>query len=432
MSDELIYFDANVLLGLYQYPISVTEAILNVLEEHYDDMVIVPWRASFEYLKNREGAIKKAGNLNILTIAKKELNEAYKNVSERIESMLKLKNIDAFNTSFKDETKRIKKDFELSKDKIFTELSNSIEEYDVDYKTNDPVFPFVESHKTTTTPSINEQIEFASKFLVRCSLSIPPGLSDINKEIDQADPFRKCGDYFIWQEILTNRPKIKKVIFVTAENKKDFWEEKNSDEFSKILIDEFNENNCGVAFEPLHFGTFLEKYIIPYLTDDIDTIGFLEKNKKLLDRIFIDKDFVDMCFDGIYKMGDSLLDDYVGDSFVCGNITDFYDVCIDDIEVTTDKNDIYLDYEPLNSLITAYFSIRITGNCNIREFLYHDEGEDVDEYHPYATFDIKADVEAVYRFDGKIILFENFDKFVQTAHSIDANDRPDDDLEEIF
>lgn len=432
MTEELIYFDANVLLGLYQYPNSVTEAILKVLKEHYDDMVIVPWRASFEYLKNHDGVIKKAGNVNVLTIAKRELNEAYKNIGERIESMLKLKNIEAFNTSFKDEIKKIKKDFESSRNKIFAELSDSIEEYDVDYETSDPVFPFVESHKTLTIPSFNEQIELASRFWTRYSFSIPPGLSDTNKEIDPADPFRKCGDYFIWQEILTNRPKIKKVIFVTAENKKDFWEEKRSNEFSRMLIDEFNENNRGVVFEPLHFGMFLEKYIIPHLTDDIDTIGFLEKNKKLLDRIFVDKDFVDMCFDGIYEMGDSLLDDYVGDSLMCGNITDFYDVCIDDIEVTTDKNDIYLVYEPLKNSITAYFSLRITGNCNIREFLYHDEGEDVDEYHPYATFDIKAEVEAVYRFDGKIILFENFENFVQMAHSIDANDRPDDDLEEIF
>ncbi len=189
MVKRLIYFDTNVLLGLYQYPNSVTEAILRVLTNYYANEVIIPWRASFEYSKNREGIIKKADSINILTIARRELDEAYKGIGEKIDSMLKLKNVDAFNTSFKDETEKIKKSIELSKSKIFAELNDSIDEYDVNYETNDPVLSFVETHKNSNIPSFNEQIELASKFWTRHSLSIPPGLTDSKKEKDPLDPF---------------------------------------------------------------------------------------------------------------------------------------------------------------------------------------------------------------------------------------------------
>lgn len=428
MSKQIIYFDTNVLLGLYQYPNSVTAAIIEVLANHYDEEVVIPWRTTFEYFKCREGIIKKANKVNVLTIAKKELDEAFGDILEKIDSMLKLKNIDAFNTSFKKETENVKDCLLKAKSKTYKELDESIDEYDINYESSDPVLTFVNKHKSLLNPTLNEQMDLATRYWARKSLSFPPGLSDSKKDLDPTDPFRPCGDYFIWQEVLTNNTKACKVIFVTAENKKDYWEEKGGNAFSRLLLNEFIDINPKTVFEPLHFSLFLEKYIVPFLTDDLDTIGFLEKNKTIMDSIFIDKDFIDLCFDGVYEMENSILDDYIGESLVCGNITDFYDINIEDIEIISDKDDIYLFYEPEHGTIVAQFSLRITGSSNVRELLYHDEGEDIDEYHPNASFDIEARVEAIYKFDGKIVLFDSFENFTHTSHSIEANDVPDDDI----
>lgn len=201
-----IVFDTNVLLDLYRLSNPSREDWLKTLAS-IKDRVFMPYRIGYEFIKNRQSVIRteKIENENILKFIDVEF--------AKLETLFKS------NSRIKDHVPLMMK----SKNDFLSAVQKEIEAYP-DFLDDDKIFEslaVVFSKKTGEDFSAQNIAEIEKLGEERFRKLIPPGFKDNNKK----DPNDKFGDLILWKQILNfSKTKNKDIIFVTRDEKEDWWE----------------------------------------------------------------------------------------------------------------------------------------------------------------------------------------------------------------
>ena len=117
-------------------------------------------------------------------------------------------------------------------------------------------------------PTVTEFLDLIVKGHIRMIHKFPPGYKDFfekyKKDLDKSDNpeevSRYLGDYFIWDTILNNINGKRDIIFITDDEKEDWWDPKGikAGDFKprKELIEEFNSRITDPTSQKLHMITF--------------------------------------------------------------------------------------------------------------------------------------------------------------------------------
>lgn len=235
-------------------------------------------------------------------------------------------------------------DLELEFSSLTASMANEVEKMKSLYKEkydlkHDVITDFVNNHKSNQHLTIDEKLNLVSKALLRQKVGIKPGLTDVDKSKDENDPFKSFGDYFIWNEVLHNFSDADSVIFISEENKNDYWENKEKITFDHILIEEFYEINTNKRLEGYHLIDFILKNKLNVSADTlffINKVQLIETNNKeieLKNDIIIFKYNVEL--NGILEGSELQMHD-----------EDLGDICE---AITADFN--------VNANVTSYFKI---------------------------------------------------------------------------
>ncbi|EEI89713.1 hypothetical protein HMPREF0765_4618 [Sphingobacterium spiritivorum ATCC 33300] len=209
----ILTVDTNVLLDLYRYHLNTRQALLSSLKK-FKGRAWLSHQVADEFFKNRNSVIlSAAGAFNeaerLLLEVKKSVEEPLKKLknSRIIPDELEENLETAINASISGAEESLKK--------IRSEYPN--------YKENDPILKSICNlfESSVGLPFekeiLNEVLKEAKR---RKENKIPPGFKDSNKDGDR--PF---GDYIIWRQIIEHVKESKQpLIFVTSEQKEDWWE----------------------------------------------------------------------------------------------------------------------------------------------------------------------------------------------------------------
>lgn len=276
----LFVFDTNVLLNLYRYQSATRDQLLKVLD-HLSRQVWVPHHVALEFYRNRLIVIADqskrfsdvrkvvtsyTGNL-ITDLEKLQLHQRHSliNPDHLVAGVGKL------TESFLKELERL----EESQQKLTgpDPLLQKIEEI-FDGKVGSPP-----QDQTT----VNEIYKEADRMF---ALQIPPGYLDAVKEKDEIDSYasggivykRKFGDVLVWKQILKHlkESKIKSMVFVTDDNKEDWWQKVNSNGPKTIgprpeLVDEARREGgieTFLMYNPESFLKFSKEFLQAQISDE--------------------------------------------------------------------------------------------------------------------------------------------------------------------
>ena len=200
----IIAVDANVLLNLYTYSHSTSEAILTLLSE-FSERMWLPHQVALEYHQNRCGIILKESN-------------HYADIAKMLEDVgIALRT----NKRHPYLTPEVAKKFETIEAEIKADLQIGAEKHrklisaDVICDRLTDLFAGRVGEATKT-----EELEKIYKEgAIRYANKIPPGYSDVKKP----EPNR-YGDLILWYQLIEHAKLCKKpIIFVTDDAKEDWW-----------------------------------------------------------------------------------------------------------------------------------------------------------------------------------------------------------------
>ncbi len=241
--DAIFIFDANILLNLYKYSTETRNEFLNILEK-MGNRIWLPHQFALEYQRKRLKIIE-------------DQSIFYKNTSEKL------------SRGFASISNEIKKDQQqhpfLNIDNLLSKISKSIEivikeiekteKKHPDWFNSDPIRNKIDSLFKGKVGSPCEDIQsIENKGSARISKEIPPGYKDIKKNYPYGD---WIGWYQIMEMVKTLEDK-KPIIFVTNDNKEDWWLKINKKTIGPKpeLIKEISEH--GVKFHMYTMEIFLK------------------------------------------------------------------------------------------------------------------------------------------------------------------------------
>lgn len=244
----ILTVDTNVLLDLYRYHQNTRQALLDSLNG-FKGRVWISHQVADEFFRNRNSVILSSTN---------SFNDAEKNLLEikklNEEPLKKLKS----NRIIPDElAQALEKSINEAVQKAEGELSQIKNKYP-DYIKEDPILNEIcvlfdssigLAFDMDTLPDILKEA------IRRKENKIPPGFKDHNKDGDK--PY---GDYIIWRQVLNYVKDTKKpLIFVTSEEKEDWWEKGSGRTVGPLyeLLREFYEET-GQTFLLYKTARFLE------------------------------------------------------------------------------------------------------------------------------------------------------------------------------
>jgi len=223
--------DTNILLNLYRYSDNTRNTFLKILKK-YKERLWLPHRVGEEFFANR-----------VEVISKQE--ETYNDAIKEITSLEELFDNERNHPFLSDKTR---KDANEIFDDIKKELKNNKKTHK-ERINRDPILKEItclfnnkvgEEYETT----ILEEIFKTGK--KRYEQQIPPGYKDKDKgkncSLELQQNKMKYGDLIIWNQILDYAKKEEKdVIFITDENKEDWWKFFSGQKFAPRpeLIEEF-------------------------------------------------------------------------------------------------------------------------------------------------------------------------------------------------
>jgi hypothetical protein len=211
----ILTVDANVLLDLYRYHQKTRESIIYGLRM-FKERIWISHQASTEFFRNRTKVIYGVEKdfERIQDEIKSKLYSEFEKVLQSnsitkryLPNELKDKFQENLGENISDFVKELKKqnkkDFDLLNDPILKEID--------DLFGDNIGEDFEEKEKP-------EMLKEAEK---RIKEKIPPGYKD-----DDKDGNRRYGDFFLWKQILKYGKQVgKPIIFITSEQKSDWWEE---------------------------------------------------------------------------------------------------------------------------------------------------------------------------------------------------------------
>jgi len=230
-------FDANVLLDLYRYSPKASEELIGILKKLSDsDKLWIPHQVALEYNKNR---------LDVIIKEKSKIDPIRGLIDNRISELKKdLKKEDRArkNTHSASIVSALEKIIDESSKKIKDELEKEIKKRPDLLKNDDIRETLSELLKGKIgAPYPQEKLEDIYKVCQsRYDLRIPPGYKDAEKKEGRA----KYGDAILWLQIIDYaKDKRSPIIFVTRDDKVDWWNPQKESENDKQpdydLIGEF-------------------------------------------------------------------------------------------------------------------------------------------------------------------------------------------------
>lgn len=228
----ILTVDTNVLLDLYRYHQNTRQALLESLNL-FQGRAWISHQVAEEFFRNRNGVI--LSSTSAFNDAERSVGEIKKVIDEPTK---KLKS----NRTIPDSIgKTLEESIELALNNASTEIENIKSNYP-DYIKEDPILDNICSlfDSSLGKPFSNEELpEILKEAKRRKENKIPPGFKDSGKEGDK--PY---GDYLLWRQILNYVKEVQKpLIFVTSEEKEDWWEKGSGKTIGPLydLLREFHQ-----------------------------------------------------------------------------------------------------------------------------------------------------------------------------------------------
>ena len=215
-SNAIFVFDTNILLNLYRYSEVAKDEFLEVLE-NTKDRIWLPYQATQEYLNNR---------LTVIGEQEKSYNETIRSINglegkfdnARQHPFVSQGALEKLKGMFETLKLELEKNRDIHTERI---TSDQIKDKLADIFEGKIGRPYTKD-------------ELDSIFIEgeqRYSQSIPPGYKDASKSNNKENIQLECkkyGDFIIWKQHIEHAIDTKKnVIFVTDDEKEDWWEEFN-------------------------------------------------------------------------------------------------------------------------------------------------------------------------------------------------------------
>ena len=225
--NAIFVFDTNVLLNLYRYQSSTRDALLAVMEK-LNGRAWIPYHVGLEFQRNR---------LKVIADQHKRFSDVRQVVNSSISGM----------RNKLDELQLKKRHSHINPDKLIEGLTGvesdfltelkTLEEQSISVNSEDKIRERIDTlFKDAIGPPPIEQKaidELVSEGESRYAKNIPPGYEDSGKGENAIDTFlfggieyrRKFGDLIVWKQIIDHARKnqVKDIIFVTDDNKSDWW-----------------------------------------------------------------------------------------------------------------------------------------------------------------------------------------------------------------
>lgn len=377
-----VFFDTNVLLGLYDKDYEETTKIIESFK-NMNDKIIFSYQVVEEFYRNynsvKEGIISKSERLiNEYTKLVKKTIKGIEGLYERnsvSDNEMLITFIDDFHNKLKDVNNDIG---------IISEKKASWKKGVKKYYESDIVFEYVKSIKKVTEKfSFNEELSIYNEGYMRYSLLMPPGYKDISKEKNSNsfdDRKRIFGDLIIWKDLLRYAKNSEEnIIFVTNDNKTDWWENNGDKRINSLLLKEFKEYSKSNYYQ-MNLDDFLREL---YLYSG-DLLSFEPLVSKIVRKSIVEH----LRLDELSEKG---------------NIDNPYT----DIIQNTIKSNTYLMYNIYlisNDYKTKYIDnlLEISGNTYFELSLGHENVEDR-TLVPHLKLKIKCDYEVYYDIEDESI-----------------------------
>jgi hypothetical protein len=211
--EALFVFDANILLNLYRYSNETGEEFFQILD-NAKDRIWIPYQAAEEYLRNR---------LTVIGEQEKSYNDTISAITT-----LESKFDSARQHPFVSDSSL--KDLKLMFSSLKTELEKN-RDIHTTRMTSDNIKDKIAEIFEGRIGSSYKKEKLESIFIEgeqRYSQHVPPGYKDALKSKDRCnfqDECKKYGDLIVWKQVIENAVSNKKdVIFVTDDEKEDWWE----------------------------------------------------------------------------------------------------------------------------------------------------------------------------------------------------------------
>ena len=211
--EGILTVDANVLLDLYRYHKDTRTALIGSLEE-FAGRVWLSHQAAEEFFRNRKKVIVSASNS--FQAAEKEISSLQKDVQEPIKSLRSNRIV----------PDNVADDLGAKLERAFDEATRAISDAKggyPNYLEEDPILTGLLAlfDSSVGEPFSSEDLDaHLAEAKRRADKKIPPGYLDAKKDGD-----RPYGDYIMWRQMLDKAKESgTPLIFVTSENKEDWWE----------------------------------------------------------------------------------------------------------------------------------------------------------------------------------------------------------------
>ncbi|OAN10145.1 PIN domain-containing protein [Exiguobacterium undae] len=426
--DPIVIIDSCSLLDLYRYAPNASKRILNNLKE-IQSSIWIPSQVINEYLENKSVVIADAHKKfeNVSKDVQKIIKDADSDITMKFHRYGKFKfpNINRFRNDISENIGEL-----LEKVEAFKEIvTNEIQENKVNL-IEDDVNLFIESLNKLTQVgkplSFHDSLKLYEEGALRYNHLIPPGYMDASKDKKDTTKLKKFGDLIIWKEILLMVSKEKrKVIFITDDEKEDWWEIKTKNTPNGIketligprkeLLSEFkdyyNEDFSFLMLTLPEFNKHISKviretnYKEAYLND-------IELNpSKIVEELIKSKDW-SLILNNSNNLTHSLLNDgefqeLINEILIDVEISDYFDPSFEDL---------YVDYE--DSSETSKISIEGRFKCKIEvniETALSKEYHETKEYFLYLSGNISLEFE--YFYDEEHDLYKSFNEQISVDNT---------------
>jgi hypothetical protein len=226
--EALFVLDTNVLLSLYRLPTLARDELLGVLDL-LKDRLWIPHHVGLEFQR---------GRLNVIANERRSTEEALsaaQNVVGQVKSKVEGLQIDKRGLGIA--SKPLLDELEKSNQKLIDAITE-IHKSQLDVSSTDDVRQKLDElldGKVGKPPTTQEELDcLVSGGEDRFGMKIPPGFADADKAKNPNDSYfiydhikyeRKFGDLILWKQLLhhVKETKTLKVLFITADNKEDWW-----------------------------------------------------------------------------------------------------------------------------------------------------------------------------------------------------------------
>jgi hypothetical protein len=270
--DCLFVFDTNILLNLYRYEITTRNEFIGTLQDaKIKDRIWIPYQVALEYHDERSHVIKSL--INAYDEIEKSVKDSHAKIKKRLESCKGRHPII--------DVEEIIGSLNSNCGSILEKLEQKKEAHP-DWNTKDEIRDKIYTlfDKKVGSPYSQEKLDkIYQEGELRYKYRIPPGYEDRPEK--KKFPYKQYGDLVLWLQLIDHSKKVHMpTIFVTDDNKKDWWDKDNGRDSSPRpeLIQEFflETGMAFYAYSPKQFIEGAEKYLnikfTPKAIDEIERV----------------------------------------------------------------------------------------------------------------------------------------------------------------